>query len=94
MSTTTSTKAAAAAAEEQDINTAALCVLLTTLTASDMQIAELHLEMGDVELRVRRSLADEPAAPAPAAPALATVIAPTPHMSPALRLAQAPAFAR
>lgn len=67
--------------------------LLDTLTQPDMSIAELHLEMGDFEIRVRRSVTDDApgavaaAAAAHAAPSMATVVAPAPHMEPALRLA-------
>jgi hypothetical protein len=70
--------------------------LLETLTQPDMSIAELHLEMGDLEIRVRRSVeADVPlgaAAVAPAVPSMmsAVVIAPEPHMQPALHLAPMP----
>jgi hypothetical protein len=68
--------------------------LLDTLTQPEMTIAELHLEMGDFEIRVRRKLDATPApAAAPAASGMAsvaTVIAPDNQMQPSLRLAPLP----
>lgn len=88
---------AASAQVAEEISTKELTQLLDTLTQPDMTIAELHLEMGDVEIKVRRKVeADAPSA-APAAPApaptmasVASVIAPQQMLQPALHLAPMP----
>jgi len=88
---------AASAQVTDEISTKELTQLLDTLTQPDMSIAELHLEMGDVEIKVRRKVeADAPSA-APAAPApapsmasVASVIAPQQTLQPALHLAPMP----
>lgn len=79
---------------EEEISAKDVTKLLDTLTQPEMTIAELHLEMGEFEIKVRRKVdaAHEPAAPAPAPapPSTATVIAPERDMQPALRLAPMP----
>jgi hypothetical protein len=87
---------AASAEVADDMSTKEVTKLLDTLTQPEMTIAELHLEMGDFEIKVRRKLDATPAAAAPAAaPAasgmasVATVIAPDNQMQPS-RLAPLP----
>jgi hypothetical protein len=87
---TSGASSAPSAAEELD--SAQIASLLKTLTQPDMEIAELSLKMGDLQLRVRRSTSGGAAgvshAAAPALAAPPAMAAPT--LQPALALAPAP----
>lgn len=67
--------------------------LLETLTAPGMEVLEVQLSMDDLELHVRRQPSDDTTNASAAPPAAAggvAVLAPTPHLQPALHLAPAP----